>query len=63
MKITVTLDCIICGLCTEIAPEIFRINEKNAIAEIIRNPQTTEEISQTNEAVDSCPTDAIQITD
>lgn len=59
MKIIITSDCVTCGLCRDIAPEIFRMNDMIDIAEVIRNPETEEEISRTMEAIASCPENAI----
>jgi ferredoxin len=63
MKVLITSDCVNCGLCNEIAPEIFRVNNDLDIAEVIRNPTSGNEEKMTQEAADSCPTDAIKITE
>jgi ferredoxin len=63
MKVIITSDCVNCGLCSDIAPEIFRANDELDIAEVIRNPMTAEEEGMAREAADSCPTNAIQITE
>ncbi len=49
--------CIACGLCVEICPEVFRMGEdgfSEAYTEV--SPENEE---QTDEAVESCPVDAI----
>ena len=60
MKATVDHDlCIGCGLCEEICPEVFKMNEDNladAIAEVTPDNQAKAE-----EARDSCPVEAITI--
>ena len=50
-------ECIGCGLCTEIAPEVFRLNNEG-VSEII-NPEGAEE-SKIQEAIDECPVECIQ---
>lgn len=63
MKVLITSDCVNCGLCSDIAPEIFRANDELDIAEVIRNPSSGDEEKITQEAADSCPTSAIKITE
>lgn len=63
MKIMITSDCVNCGLCSDIAPEIFRTNDELDIAEVIRLPQSPEEEAAAQEAADSCPSEAILISD
>jgi ferredoxin len=50
-------ECIGCGLCTEIAPEVFRLNDEG-VSEII-DPAGAEE-SKIQEAIDECPVECIQ---
>lgn len=50
--------CIGCGLCESIEPKVFLITDYN-IAEVVMQPQTFDGLVQ--QAVDSCPTDAIDI--
>ncbi|MDR3541594.1 MAG: ferredoxin [Desulfosporosinus sp.] len=58
MFAAVTTDCIGCGTCAEICPQVFRINGYE-IAEAYINPipQDTEE--STKQAAKSCPVAAI----
>ncbi len=63
MKVLITSDCVNCGLCSDIAPEIFRANDVLDITEVIRNPTAGNEEKATQEAADSCPTAAIIITE
>ncbi len=59
MKVTVNQDeCIGCGLCADICPEVFRMNDDN-LAEVIEQPATISDACR--EAKDSCPVGAISI--
>lgn len=58
MKAKVDPDlCISCGLCTEIVPEVFEMNadEKSEALDTV----TDENQDSVQEAIDSCPTNAI----
>lgn len=58
MKVAVDRDaCIGCGLCVDICPEVFEMDEEN-IAIVIAQPDTGNEESA-QEAVDGCPVSAI----
>lgn len=58
MFTTVTSDCIGCGACEEICPQVFRINSYE-IAEAYRNPVPQDAEESTKEAAKSCPVAAI----
>lgn len=49
-------DCISCGLCAEICPEVFRLNDKD-ISEVY-NPAGAPQ-DKIQEAIDSCPVECI----
>lgn len=49
-----------CGLCADLCPEVFEINENN-ISAVKVNPVPTEHESATKEAAESCPDNAIII--
>lgn len=51
-------DCIACGNCEQVCPEVFRLNEPLGHSEVI-NPQGAPE-DQIQEALDQCPAQAIQ---
>lgn len=54
IKISIT-DCIGCGICSQLCPENFRLNENEGISIVIsQNPNPS-----IKEAVDSCPVSAI----
>ncbi len=59
MKARVTDDCISCGRCVEICPEVFEMGEDKAFAKVQVVPQQYEDAAQ--EAADECPTSAIII--
>ena len=50
--------CIDCGMCPDIAPEIFRRHD-NGYSYVWRQPVTAEEIAQAEDARESCPTESI----
>lgn len=59
MKVTIDrAACIGCGLCEAICPEVFAMDD-TGIAIVTQQPEALTEALQ--EAVDSCPTDAIHI--
>lgn len=49
-------ECIGCGLCAEIAPNVFALNE-NGVSEII--DPTGDEESKIQEAINECPAECI----
>ncbi len=49
-------ECISCGLCAEICPEVFRLNDKD-LSEV-HNPAGAPE-EKIQEAIDSCPVQCI----
>jgi len=59
MKAYVTEDCIACGRCVEICPEVFEMGEDMAHAKVDIVPAEYENAAQ--EAADECPTSAIVI--
>lgn len=48
-------DCIGCGLCEERAPENLEIPPGSATAQVVKQPETTEEEEACLEASDYCP--------
>jgi ferredoxin len=60
MKAQVTEDCIACGRCVEICPEIFEMGDE--IAQVTADPVPAEHEEKTQEAADEYPTSAIIIT-
>ena len=58
MKVNVNEDCIGCGLCESMCPQVFVLNSDN-VSEAI----STEEIyrDQAEEAANACPVNAIEV--
>ena len=57
IKARVTEDCIACGRCIDICPEVFEMGE--AIAQAKMDPIPEEFEAATQEAADECPVSAI----
>ena len=58
MKVTITDDCISCGLCVETCPEVFEMPEGEKARPLVDTvPEDLED--KAKEAADSCPTSAI----
>ena len=57
MKARVTEDCISCGRCVEICPEVFEMGEDLARVKVDEIPEEYQDATQ--EAADECPTSAI----
>jgi len=54
-------ECIACGACAEICPEVFRLNESLGFAQVINPGGAPEEKIQ--EAIDDCPVQCIHWAD
>ena len=50
-------ECIGCGLCQDICPEVFRLDEEEMVAKVIKPQGGPENLIQ--DAVDSCPVSCI----
>jgi ferredoxin len=55
----VTSECIDCDMCREIAATVFKRNDDISFSVVVRQPETETERQQAEEAVASCPVDAI----
>ncbi len=58
MYATVESDCIGCGSCEAVCPEIFRMND-DGLAEVYVNPVPAELEESAKEAADMCPVNVI----
>ena len=59
MKAHVTEDCVACGRCVEICPEVFDLS--GDIARVTVDPIPEKFEAATQEAADECPTSAIVV--
>jgi len=60
MKVKIDKElCTGCGLCEETCPDIFKLKEDEDIAEVIKNDYEESDEECIEEAVESCPTEAI----
>ncbi len=51
--------CIDCGLCTEVAPAIFRRDDTHGQTYVWHQPETDAETTLAEEALAACPTESI----
>ncbi|MBF0239005.1 MAG: ferredoxin [SAR324 cluster bacterium] len=58
-KYYVDEECIDCNLCSELAPDNFTVNLEDGHDYVYKQPITSEEESNCQEAMESCPVDAI----
>ena len=61
MRYYVNENCISCGLCTSICPEVFSMSAEG-VAIATEDVVPKEELESADEAKDSCPVDAIEET-
>ncbi len=59
MKAVVNDECIVCGLCEETCPEVFKMSDE--IAKVIADPVPEDAEDCAREAADDCPSEAIEI--
>ncbi len=60
-KYHVNDDCIGCAICSEIAPENFRFNHEQGCDYVCKQPDTAKEERLCDEAMDTCPVNAIEV--
>ena len=51
--------CICCGLCENVAPDTFRLSDDNSHNVVYRQPQTSSELADAQNAHERCPVEAI----
>jgi ferredoxin len=61
VPVIVEEECIACGACEEICPEVFKLNESLGFAQVINPTGAPEEKIQ--EAIDDCPVQCIHWSD
>ncbi len=59
MKYSVNENCIACGLCTDLCPQVFSLGDEGT-AEAIESDVPDEAAESAAEAMDSCPVSAIE---
>ena len=52
--------CISCGICPAISPDLYKM-DKDDKAIVLKGELADNELIEANEAVDSCPTNAITV--
>jgi len=55
----VTEECIGCGLCAELCPDVFELGDDGMA--YVKEDASCEDAGCCEEAADSCPTDAIEL--
>ena len=58
MKVTVNEDCISCGMCINICPEVFEYGA-NGLSTVVSDPDDYPNAVMS--AVEACPTNAIEV--
>ncbi len=58
-RVYVDSQCIDCDLCRETAPTIFARHEETGVSFVQRQPETPEEMTLAEEAIQGCPVEAI----
>ena len=51
--------CIDCDVCRDTSPSNFRRNDDNGYSFVYKQPETPEELTRCEEALDACPVEAI----
>lgn len=52
-------DCILCSVCSDAAPNNFRMSDDEDHDICYKQPESAEELAQCNEAMENCPVEAI----
>ncbi|HHX87850.1 MAG TPA: ferredoxin [Firmicutes bacterium] len=59
MEAYVNEDCIYCGMCADLCPEVFQLADDRAIVILTEIPPEHEDCCR--EAAEECPSDAIEV--
>ena len=55
----VDVECILCSVCSDAAPNNFRMSDDEDHDICFKQPEDEEELEQCNEAMENCPVEAI----
>lgn len=55
----VDMECIICSVCSDAAPDNFKMSDDASHDFVYKQPENKEELEQCLEAMDCCPVEAI----
>ena len=58
-KFYVDKRCILCSVCSDTAPENFRVSDDDDHDICFAQPQDVEELARCNEAMENCPVESI----
>jgi ferredoxin len=61
MKVKITEDCIACGLCVDISPDVFEMGEQ--FAQVKEDADPVKHKETVNQAEEECPVSAIIVED
>lgn len=61
MEVAVTDECIGCGACVAIAPDIFELNTDTMKSKVKKQPEGAEEEKLAKQSADACPVGAITL--
>ena len=61
MEAYVNEECIFCGLCADLCPDIFQLADEIAVVTVKEIPAELQECCR--EAAEECPTEAIEISE
>ena len=59
MKYTVNDNCIGCGVCAELCPDVFHL-EDDGLSHVIADPKDDDTKALAEQALESCPVSAIE---
>jgi ferredoxin len=58
-KFYVDNSCNACGVCSDTAPDFFKMDDDEEYAFVYKQPSTDDEIEECEDAMDNCPEEAI----
>lgn len=58
-KFYVDQECILCSVCTDAAPDNFKMSDDEDHDVVFKQPENDEETAQCYEAMENCPVEAI----